>query len=79
MAKQPGFVRARMYRSLISDSELRFINVAKWASDKALAQARKNAEWCVAVQRMLDDPELHITLRPSVYELAVGVHPSDTL
>lgn len=79
MAKQPGFIRACMYRSLIKDSELRFINVAEWASGKALAEARKNAEWRGAVQRMLDDPELHITPRPSVYELAIDVHAGDSL
>jgi (hydroxyamino)benzene mutase len=81
MAKQPGFIQARMYRSLINDSELRFINVAEWASGKALAlaAARKNAEWRGAVERMLDDPELHIRARPSAYELAVDVQPGDSL
>jgi (hydroxyamino)benzene mutase len=79
MAKQPGFIRACKYRSLIDDSELRFINVAEWASGKALAEARKNAQWRGAVERMLDDPELHIRPRPSVYELAVDVQPGDSL
>jgi heme-degrading monooxygenase HmoA len=79
MAKRPGFIRACMYRSLIDDSELRFINVAEWASGKALAEARKNAEWRGAVERMLDDPELHIRSGPSVYELAVDVQPGDSL
>jgi heme-degrading monooxygenase HmoA len=79
MAKQQGFIRARMYRSLINESELRFINVAEWASGKDLAQARKNPEWRAAVERMLDDPDLHITPRPSVYELAVEVRPRGTL
>jgi heme-degrading monooxygenase HmoA len=79
MAKQQGFSRARMYQSLITDSELRFINVAEWASGKDLAQARKNPEWRAAVERMFGDPDLHITPRPSVYELTVEVHPGDTL
>jgi hypothetical protein len=79
MAKQSGFIRARMYRLLIDDSELRFMNVAERASGKALAEARKNAEWCGAVQRMLDDPKRHIRARPSVYELAVDGQPGDSL
>ena len=77
MAKQPGFIRAHMYRSLINGPELRFINIAEWASGKALAEARKHPEWRASVQRMLDDPDLHITPRPSVYELAVEVNPGD--
>jgi heme-degrading monooxygenase HmoA len=40
MAGQPGFIRARMYRSLVDDVELRFINVAEWGSGKALDAAR---------------------------------------
>jgi heme-degrading monooxygenase HmoA len=79
MARQPGFVRARMYRSLISECELRFINVAEWASGEALAQARKSSEWRAAVQQMLEDPKLHVTPRPGVYQLAVEVQPGDTV
>ena len=79
MAKQPGFMRARMYRSLISESELRFINIAEWESGNALARARRNPEWHAAVQRMHGDPELHIKPRPGVYELAVEVHTDDAI
>lgn len=39
MARQPGFVRAVMYRSLVDDAELRFTNVAEWESGNALADA----------------------------------------
>jgi quinol monooxygenase YgiN len=42
MAGQPGFIRARMHRSLVDDVELRFINVAEWDSGKALDAARAN-------------------------------------
>jgi hypothetical protein len=48
-------------------------------SGKALAEARKNAEWRGAVERMLGDPELHIKPRPGVYELAVDIQPTDSL
>lgn len=79
MAGQPGLVRARMYRSMIDDAELRFINVAEWDSGKALAEATANPEFRASVQRVLDDPDLHITPRPVVYQVAVDVHPGDQL
>ena len=79
MAGQPGFIRARMYRSLVDDVELRFVNVAEWASGKALEEARANPEFRASVQRLLDDPELHVTPRPAVYRVAVDVRPGDPL
>jgi hypothetical protein len=79
MAGQPGFVRARMHRSLVDYADLRFINVADWDSGNALAQAQANPEWLATVQRMLDDPHLLITARPAVYQVAVDVRPGDTL
>jgi heme-degrading monooxygenase HmoA len=61
MAGQPGFIRARMYRSPVDDVELCFINVAEWDSEKALAEASANPVWRALVQRVLDDPDLHVT------------------
>jgi heme-degrading monooxygenase HmoA len=75
MAIQPGFIRARMHRSLVSEAELRFVNVAEWESGTTLAQAQANPAFRASVQRMTDDRELHVTARPSVYELALEVHP----
>jgi hydroxylaminobenzene mutase len=79
MAAQPGFIRTCMYQSLVSDAELRFVNIGEWDSGKALAKARGNPEWRASMQRMLDDPELHITPRPGVYQIAFDVHPGDAL
>jgi heme-degrading monooxygenase HmoA len=79
MAGQPGFVRARMYRATADDAELRFVNVAEWASGQALAAATANPEFRASVQRVLDDPDLHVTPRPVVYQVAVDVHPGDPL
>lgn len=75
MASQPGFVRARMYRALHDEVELRFINVAEWGSGKALDDARTNPEWRSSVQRVLDDPELHITARPAIYQIGMDIQP----
>lgn len=50
LASQPGFEGLRLYRSLIDDAELRFINVAQWASGKALEQAHADPEWQAAVR-----------------------------
>jgi hypothetical protein len=79
MARQPGFIRARMHRSLVDDVELRFINVAEWDSGKALDQAMANPEWRASLQRFLDDPGLHVTARPVVYRVSIDVHPDDPL
>jgi len=79
MARQPGFVRAVMYRSLVDDAELRFINVAEWESGNALADARANPEWRASIQQMLDHPDLHATPRPVIYEVVLDVHPNDLL
>ncbi len=51
MAGQPGLIRARMYRALVSDVELQFINVAEWSSGTALTQALANPVWRAAAQR----------------------------
>lgn len=79
MARQPGLIRARMFRSLVDEVELRFVNVAEWDSGKALDAARANPEWRSSMQRVLDDPDLHITARPVVYQVAIDVHPGDSL
>jgi heme-degrading monooxygenase HmoA len=79
MAGQPGFVRARMYRSLRDDAELRFVNVAEWDSGKALEAATANPVFRDSVRRLLDDPDLHVTPRPVVYQVAVDVRPGDPL
>jgi heme-degrading monooxygenase HmoA len=77
MAQQPGMIRARLCRSLDNDTELRFVNVAEWASGTNLDNATANPEWVSSVRRMLDDPELHITARPAVYQIALDVRASD--
>ncbi|MGH3768338.1 MAG: hypothetical protein ACRDTX_24835 [Pseudonocardiaceae bacterium] len=78
-AESERYIRARMYRSLVDDAELRFINVAEWDSGTALDQARANPEWRASMHRVLDDPELHIKARPVVYQVAIDVHPGDPL
>src|SRR5215510_12071412 len=78
MAGQPGFIGARMYKSLVEDAELRFINMAEWSSGETLAKARANPEFLASVQQLMDDPELHVTPRPAIYQVAVEVRPGDT-
>jgi heme-degrading monooxygenase HmoA len=79
MARQPGFIRARMHRSLVDDTQFQYINVAEWDSGKALDQALANPEWRANVQTFLDDPDLHFTSLPVVYQVTVDVHPGDRL
>jgi heme-degrading monooxygenase HmoA len=79
MAHQPGLIRARLYRCLVDDAELRFVNVAEWESREALDAVTANTEWRVSVRRMLDDPDLHVNAPPVVYEVAVTLHPGEAL
>src|SRR5262245_8465745 len=58
MARQPGFLRARMHRALADDAELRFVNVAEWDSGEALARALAIPEFHAYARRLLDDPDL---------------------
>jgi heme-degrading monooxygenase HmoA len=77
MAGLPGFISSTMYRSLVDDAELRFVNVAQWASGQLLAQARTNPLWRESVRAALDDPDQHFTGRPAIYELAVDLRPEN--
>jgi len=79
IAGQLGFIRARMYKSLVEDAELCFINVAEWSSGETLAKAKGNPEFLASVRRLMNDPELHVTPRPAIYQVAVEVRPGDRL
>jgi heme-degrading monooxygenase HmoA len=78
MAARPGFAGARMHRALMTDAELRFVNVAEWESQRAFDEAQASPEFRASLQRMLDDPGLHVTARPAIYEVAIDVRPGDT-
>jgi heme-degrading monooxygenase HmoA len=67
MIHRPGLIGAPMYRSLVDDAELRFVNVAEWTSRELLDEATANLEFHASVQWMLDDPDLHLTARPVVH------------
>jgi heme-degrading monooxygenase HmoA len=75
MTRQPGLVRVRMFRSLVDDVELGFVNVAEWESGAALDRARANPDWRASMRRLLDDPDLHVTPRPVVYRAVVDLQP----
>ncbi|MGW7531044.1 antibiotic biosynthesis monooxygenase family protein [Amycolatopsis sp. NPDC054798] len=78
MARQPGFVRARLHRSMIDDAELRYVNVAHWESGRQLEEALGRPEWQESAERLLNDPGLHITARPSIYEVIVDLQPASS-
>lgn len=79
MAAQPGFVRARMHRTMsdAGDADPRFVNVAEWESQEAFANATANPDFRASSQAMADDPELHVVARPAVYEVVVDLNPGD--
>ncbi len=78
MARQRGMVRARMHRSLIDDAQPRFVNVAEWESREALDAALAIPEFSGSTQRLVDDPGLHVTPHPLLYEVALEVEPEVT-
>jgi heme-degrading monooxygenase HmoA len=69
MSTQPGFIRSRLHRPLTDTPEVRFVHIAEWRSGTALDKATDNPEWHAALQRMFDDPDLHITSEPAAYRL----------
>jgi heme-degrading monooxygenase HmoA len=79
MMGQPGFIRLRLLRSLVDDADMRYINVAEWASGADLERGYANPEWQASVQRLLKDRELHVTAQPRVYEVALELRPGDDL
>jgi len=76
MSTQPGFLRSRLHRPLADAPETRFIHMAEWTSGTALDKATGNPEWHASLQRMFDDPGLHITSAPASYRVVVELHPS---
>lgn len=79
MARKPGFIGARMHRSLHDDVELRFVNVAEWDSGKSLDAARANLEFRATLGRLLGDPALHVSASPVDYQVVIDVDPGDSL
>jgi heme-degrading monooxygenase HmoA len=77
MIGQPGFIRLRLLRSLVDDAETRYINVTEWASGADLERGYANPQWQASVQRLLKDPEIHVTAEPRVYEVALELHPRE--
>jgi heme-degrading monooxygenase HmoA len=73
MSGRPGFRRARMHRARHDDAELRFVNVAEWDSEDAWREAQASPEFRASAQRLLADPELHVTARPAIYDVVVDV------
>jgi len=75
MAAQQGFIEGQMFRALDDSAEFGFVNIVRWASGEALAEARKNPDWRGSVQRMLDD--VGVRPHPMIYERAVVVKAGD--
>ncbi|WP_028924132.1 antibiotic biosynthesis monooxygenase family protein [Pseudonocardia acaciae] len=75
MAAQPGFVEATMYQAVHDDAELRFINVARWASEEAFDDAIASTDLPEAARRLLT--EQGITSRPAVYRPTAHLRPGD--
>ncbi|MFI9503525.1 antibiotic biosynthesis monooxygenase family protein [Nocardia sp. NPDC052566] len=76
MAAQPGFVRARLHKSLIDDAELRFVNVASWDSGVQLEAALDLPEWQESAKLLMS---LNVRSRPSIYQGILDVAPGDEL
>jgi hypothetical protein len=58
---------------------LRYINVAEWASGVDLERGYAIPEWQASVQRLLKDPDLHVSALPRVYEVALELHLGDNV
>ncbi|MEU3296991.1 antibiotic biosynthesis monooxygenase family protein [Streptomyces longwoodensis] len=76
MSAQPGFVRSRLHRPLADASKTRFVHFAEWTSGTALDRATGNPGWHASLQRLFNDPGLHITSEPASYRAVVELHSS---
>jgi heme-degrading monooxygenase HmoA len=76
MTTHPGFVRSRLHRALADGPEARFVHVADWSSGTALDEATADPAWRASLQRMFDDPGLHITSEPAAFRVAVQLDPA---
>jgi heme-degrading monooxygenase HmoA len=74
MTGQPGLIRARLYRCLDTDAELRFINLAEWQHRDALQAATATAAFRASTQRMLHAP----ACTPSRGRRCTGSHSTST-
>jgi heme-degrading monooxygenase HmoA len=79
VAESERFLSSWKESARIMDRQPGFINVAEWASRELFEKAIATPEFRASAQRMIEDPDLHITARPAVYEVAVTVHPDEVL
>jgi heme-degrading monooxygenase HmoA len=77
MSCRPGLIGARMYCALADQADPRFVNVAEWENREALDSATANPEWQASVRRMFDDPDLHLTVRPVLCQVAITLRPGE--
>lgn len=63
-AAQPGFVSARLHRSLDQNQQYRFINIAEWRSSDAYRQALSSM-WSTVPKPSIPGFEWH----PALYEV----------
>jgi heme oxygenase (mycobilin-producing) len=68
MKKQPGFLDARLHRSLKPDDRFQFINVAHWASPEAHRKARETVSTPPVKLRLA---ELGVEMTPALYTVEV--------
>ena len=60
LKKEPGFIDARLHRSLKSGSRFQFINIAHWETEEAFALARtKNQDILQATAVSKGNPALY--------------------
>lgn len=64
LQKEPGFIDARLHRSLKSSSRFQFVNVAHWETEEAFSQA-------LAKNQALLSPTAAAKGNPALYEVAV--------
>lgn len=63
LTEQPGYLGTRLHRSLASDADFRFVNIARWANPGAFAQALQQPAFQQAAAAM------PFASHPSLYEV----------
>jgi heme-degrading monooxygenase HmoA len=71
MSTKPGFVDARLHRTLSSEARFQLVNVAHWASREDYQAAMADTGFQAWIRAVTTDPRVPIVAYPALYQVAV--------
>jgi heme oxygenase (mycobilin-producing) len=74
MRHQPGFREYVLYRAVLPNSRFQLINIARWDSREAFESAIADPTFRDQIQALNDNPDVHVTPNPGLYQVALQAH-----